>query len=754
MVKFGIDVYDGSDSYSGFKENGRVTGFSLMHESGTGGAPKYGVVSQMPVMGNISNPLEDLSVARAKPDMSAVGHYTTNLVNGIQVELAATRHAGIYRYQFPTDEDGNIVVDISQVLPSYRKQGLGQAYTGGSFEVLPDGHYEGFGTYNNGWNRSPDWNIYFCGYFDDAPSSFSVFQGTNSKLSHYGDIKSASGKYRQGAVFTWDRKDGSSSATNQVISRVGVSWISSSQACDNVNTEIAKGMPFDVVVGATKNVWNTQVFSKVTTSETDSNVLKQLYTSLYGMHLLPSNRTGENPGWSSSEPYYDDFFTFWDLWRCTTSLLQILQPQVHEEVVRSLIDTYEHEHWLPDARSSNYNGRTQGGSNADNILADAYVKGVAGGVDWSKAFDAVETDAQEEPLNHHDPMASDASTKEGRGGITDWKSIGFMSTKYTRSVSRAVDYSVNDYAVYQLSKGLNEPHTAYYLNRSRQWRNHYDPAATSNESQGISGFLVPKDENGTFLEQDPLSCGGCYWGDDYYEGLPWEYTFGPIHDIPKLVQLSGGADAFLDKLLMVFKGGVNKPGGVAEFNYTIFNVGNEPDFATPYLFNFIGRQDLTVQIVRHIVDNFYGLGPNALPGNSDAGAMQSWLLWANMGLYPLTTTKTFLIGAPAFSDLTLDLGSSRTLHISSTNLSPGQADNMFVQSLKVNGQNWTKAWLLWDDVFAKGGTLEFVLGTQRVDWATGDLPPYEATETDVPALRVASPAGGVFPPPPYTPFVE
>lgn len=30
---------------------------------------------------------------------------------------------------------------------------------------------------------------------------------------------------------------------------------------------------------------------------------------------------------------------------------------------------------MPDARSSNYNGRSQGGSSADDVLADAYVKG-------------------------------------------------------------------------------------------------------------------------------------------------------------------------------------------------------------------------------------------------------------------------------------------------------------------------------------------------------------------------------------------
>lgn len=28
-----------------------------------------------------------------------------------------------------------------------------------------------------------------------------------------------------------------------------------------------------------------------------------------------------------------------------------------------------------------------------------------------------------------------------------------------------------------------------------------------------TGFLGPKDTNGRFTAQDPLSCGGCYWND-------------------------------------------------------------------------------------------------------------------------------------------------------------------------------------------------------------------------------------------------
>lgn len=153
VVKLGPDLYTGADAYSGYLPTGNVTGFSMMHESGTGGAPKYGTVSQLPVVGDVSNPLVDLSSPRASGDQAQVGSYSTSLSSGARIQLSATNHAALFSYSFPTPSQSNTVVDVSHVLPSFRGQGLGQNYVGGNITVSDDGHYEGSGTYNNGWNR-------------------------------------------------------------------------------------------------------------------------------------------------------------------------------------------------------------------------------------------------------------------------------------------------------------------------------------------------------------------------------------------------------------------------------------------------------------------------------------------------------------------------------------------------------------------------------------------------------------------------
>ncbi|KAL8714575.1 MAG: hypothetical protein Q9220_001523 [cf. Caloplaca sp. 1 TL-2023] len=651
-VRLGPDVNSGSaDAYSGYLSTGNITGFSLMHLSGTGGAPKYGVVGQQPVAGSGINPLGNFSVSRSAADQSEIGWYKSSLSNGVTVELAASNHAGMLSYQFPPDEPANIIVDVSHFLPSHRGFGTGQRYVNGNISIVQTGNgqssYEGSATFNNGWNL----------------------------------------------------------------------------ACDFVDTEMPASVSLADLAANAKAKWNQQVLSKIKADINDTETLRLLYSSLYGMHIMPSNRTGENPLWESTEPYYDDIMTFWDLFRCSTSLVQIIHPDGYQEQIRSLVDISRHDGYMPDSRSSNYNGRTQGGSNADNILADAFVKGVEGGMRWQDGHAAMVRDAavtlSDACLGTAPP---DSCNRHGRGALPDWLKYHYISTNYTRSVGRAVEYAVNDFALYQVSQGLGKIHdAAKYLNRSRNWRHHWDPEATS---LNISGFLMPRSPNGTFVAQDPLDCGGCYWDDDYYEALPWEYTFNAHHDIYTLIQYAGGADTFIRRLDITFQDNQN-PHGLSYFNKTIFNPSNEVSFTTPYLYHFAGRQDISVKQSRSIAKSYYNAGRSGLPGNSDSGAMQSWLLWNMIGLYPITGQTTFLIGSPWFG-MTIHLGEGKTLKITIKGIETGSA--FYVQSLQVNGRIWEQNWLTWEDVFARGGTMDFVLGREPSQWSWGGpLPPSPAS---------------------------
>ncbi|KAJ5243073.1 uncharacterized protein N7469_001400 [Penicillium citrinum] len=601
MVKLGPDLYQsGADAYSGYLPTGEFSGF----------------------IGNIDNPLSHITVARDGTDQASVGYYKANTGDGVEVELSASSRAGIYRYSFPSDsQKNNILVDVSHVLPSFRGQGLGQNYKGGNLTIFEDGHYEGLGIYDNGWNEAPDWTIYFCGHFDsDAVSSkaYTAVDSDKSVEQPSGSVSSTSNSTAVGGLFTFE--------DSEIISRVGISWISTKQACSNVDQEIPKGTDFAAVVEDAVSEWNTK-----------------------------------------------------DLFRCSTALMQVLQPTAYEEQIRSLIDIWRHDGYLPDARSSNYNGRTQGGSNADNILADAYVKGVRGKVDWEDGYRAMVKDAEVTPANYPvDPMAPDSSTHHGRGALPDWLSLGYITPRFSRAVTRAVEYACNDFGLYQVASGLGKHSDAQkYLNRSRNWRNHWNPDQTS---LGFSGFVVPRDKNG-FIQTDPAKDGG-YWGDPYYEGSSWAYSWNDVHDMKHLIELMGGPETTVKRLDTIFDKG-------------LFDSTNEPMFNLPYLYNYLGRQDLSVSRSRKVAKGEYHTGNSGLPGNSDAGAMQTWLLWNMIGLYPITGQTTFLIHAPWFESLVIDLGGDKKLEISSTGGDGNGDSDYYVQNLKVNGKEWTKNWLEW-----------------------------------------------------------
>jgi hypothetical protein len=353
-------------------------------------------------------------------------------------------------------------------------------------------------------------------------------------------------------------------------------------------------------------------------------------------------------------------------------------------------------------------------------MADAYVKGVRGAVNWTAGYEAMLKNAEVAPVNNNDPRDPSSSTKEGRGALPDWLELGYITPKYGRAVTRAVEYSVNDFSLSQVAAGLGKTaDVEKYINRSRNWRNHWNPAATS---LNFSGFVVPRSRQG-YIEQDPLQCGGCYWGDAYYEGLPWEYSFNAQHDIDALIALSGGPGTFVNRLEMMFKPNITSRN--AAFNGTIFNPGNEPSFNTPYLYNYVGRQDLSVKQSRNIAKSYYNPTPGGLPGNSDAGAMESWLLWNMLGLYPMVGQTTFLIGSPWFANTTISLGAGKALSMTTTGGSNG---SYYVQSLQVNGKQWTQSWVTWDEIFANGGTMDFVLGPEPKNWTTGPPPPSPASE--------------------------
>lgn len=745
MVKMGVDVVDApeGDAYSGYALGGRIFGISMMHESGTGGAPEYGVVAQMPTVGDI--PLgRDISQPR-KPsnsiDHASIGYYRTNLNNDIGIEFAATPHAGIYHYHFPSNttstnskRDNNasnssqtifqsnqpsVIVNVTHHLSAPSRPRWTQKFVNGSINLGEDSKsYRGSGTFRGGWAYQKPWTIYFCGRFDQKAESVVGFQATklmNDKLQ----LQSTADDKQQisdlGAIFSFP--DG----TADVKSKVGISFISEDQACQNVDKEIKDHFQVGKVAKEAKKEWGQQVFNKIEADTSNHSIATMLYSSFYASHLLPSDRTGENPKWDTSynkNPYYDDWFTQWDIFRSLMPLFNVFNPGKATEMMSSLVSIYKNEGFMPDGRSANQNGKTQGGSNSDIVLADAYIKGIGKNsdiLDWNEGYRAVVKDAEVQPPNNNDPMAPDSSTKEGRGAIPDWHKYGYVTRNYTRSVTRTMEYAYDDYGVAVIAKGLGKEDDYYkYLNRSGNWRNIWNHNATA-KGYNYTGFIQPRNADGTFndTDYDPLSCGGCYWGDDEYEGSPIEYGFSVPHDTETLIEYMGGNETFVQRLDDMFGLYGGDP---------LADIGNEPSFLTPFLYNFVNAQYKTVETTRFLVNSHFGPGNKGLPGNSDAGAMQSWLIWNLIGIYPITGTTTYLLSSPFTSYFKMKLASGN-LVITAENLDANK-NSVYVQEVWVNDKKWDKNWVSHQDIFSSnGGSIHFVLGSEISQWETGDVPP-------------------------------
>lgn len=163
--------------------------------------------------------------------------------------------------------------------------------------------------------------------------------------------------------------------------------------------------------------------------------------------------------------------------------------------------------------------------------------------------------------------------------------------------------------------------------------------------------------------------------------------------------------------------------------YRRIHHSNEPDFATPYLYNYLNKQWKSVNQSRQLANQYFHDALYGVPGNSDAGALNSWLVWQMLGLYPVVTQPLYLLASPWFADINVTINRDRTLRIVTTtsNGSDGSAvalshSGFYVQSVKVNGDTWQQNWLLHDSVMVEGGIIEFEVGDEPVQWEKGEVP--------------------------------
>jgi predicted alpha-1,2-mannosidase len=690
MLKAGPDM-GANNGNAGWVAGQPINGFSQTHVSGTGGGCKYGNILVQPTTGS---PTAGAFASPERGERASAGYFGVMLTRfNIEAEMTAARRTAVYRFNYPAGARKNIEIDVAHLLSSYANQNEGQSLVGSEARVVSPTEVQGHTTVTGGWNKqTTDYTVYFYAATDVAASASGTWKG-----NALGNGKQVTGGAGEPAGAWMSFPDGPSRA---VQLKVGISFLSEAQAKANALSEV-RGFDFEGTRAAALAAWD-KVLAPVQVKGVSDQDRSMLYTALYHTMLMPVDRTGENPLWTSSEPYYDDYYTIWDTFRSSSPLLTLIAQDRQVAMLRSLVDIYRHDGWLPDGRSGNFNGRTQGGSDADFVIVDAYVKKLPG-IDWAAAYAAIRKDAEVDPKDQ---------IKEGRGDLADWRNLGYLSMEgVDRPVSKGMEYAANDYEVALMAAGLGHAEEAAgYLKRSANWKNFWDPQASDG---GFHGFVWARHRDGSWKVPFNALEESTWGGDTFYEGNSWTYSTFVPQDNAGLIRQAGGVDEFVRRMDAFFA--VPKR----------YDVGNEPGFLAPYLYIWAGRQDRTADQIRNILAASFHAGRSGLPGNDDSGAMSSWYVLGKMGFYPNAGQDVYVIGSPAYPEVSLSLANGKVFTIRALNVSD---QNRYIAKAEWNGKPYAKAWFRNEDLMA-GGTLVLTMTSTPGTFATGELPPSSSTSS-------------------------
>ncbi|MFT3738306.1 MAG: GH92 family glycosyl hydrolase [Breznakibacter sp.] len=703
MVKPGPDCE--LNANSGYSPNMDITvfGFSQVHVSGTGGGPKYGNVSVMPFSGDFES--IDQQSLRGN-ETAGPGYYSVVLRKwGIKTEITASHKVAFYKFTYAPNAAKAIKIDLGKFLgetpvPDGREA---QQFVSSEIEIVSDTEIKGHTRIRGGWNNGSAYTVYFSAVFDAPFIEFTTWK--KNRLCPGQKIQVDAGD-KTGALLRF----GQPAQTLQM--KIGISFLSSLKARQNIVDEVPH-WSFGQTLAETQNKWEELLKRIEVDADAPCEYKTMFYTGLYHTMLMPVDRTGENPLWENDSPYYDDFYAIWDTYRSSSPLITLISPSRQVDIVNAMLQIYKRDGYLPEARSGNSNGRTQGGSNGAVVIADAFTKGLQG-VNYRLGLDAMLKDATIPPGGNEE--------KEGRGGLTDYNRLGYVSTSFVRSGNRTIEYAFNDYCLAIVAKGIKRRGEYWrFIDKADNWQNLWRDI----EDNGSRGFIMPRDANGNWV--DSIQCNEsngrisyvrytplaqdwpicvCWWCGFFYEASSWEYSLSVPHDVAMLIRKSGGKEAFLKRLDTFFDRG-------------FYNVTNEPSFLSPNLYHWIGRPDLSSNRIRLIIDKHYNTSRSGIPGNDDSGAMSSWLAFHMMGLYPNAGMPYYLINTPYFKKTVIHQENGKDFSIIANNLND---KNKHIKSAILNGVPFEKAWITHQDI-EQGGTLILEMaGKPSATWGTTPPP--------------------------------
>jgi predicted alpha-1,2-mannosidase len=671
------------DGWAYTYDAGKIVGFKQTHQP----SPwmiDYGQFAIMPLTGKPRFREEERSSWFShKTETAKPYYYSVYLADhDVTAEIAPTERAAFFRFTFPASDSSFLVIDALDK-GSYIKVNAAA------------GKITGYTTRNK-QGVPANFKNYFVIQIDQPVTCYYGWKN-KALLKDSGEVLAD----HAGAVIGFKTVKG-----RQVHVKAASSFISPEQAMLNLQRELGNDS-FEQVKQKAKLAWNKQLARILVQGGTEEQV-RTFYSCMYRTLQFPQkhyeiNAAGKIVHYS---PYTGEVLPgymfagtgFWDTFRALYPFLNLMYPSINKEMQEGLINDYREGGWLPEWSSPGYRN-IMVGNNSASVVADAYIKGLRG-YDINTLYEALLKDA-----NNEGPLPA-----VGRKGVAYYNELGYVpcDVDINESAARTLEYAYDDFAISRLAKALKRPaaEIALYEQRAMNYHKLFD---------STSRLMRGKNKDGSF--QSPFN--PFKWGGVFTEGNSWHYTWSVFHDIHGLINAMGGKSAFTGMLDSVFamppvfdesyyKKVIHEIREMQIVNMGQYAHGNQPVQHMSYLYNYAGQPWKTQYWVREIMNRLYKPTPDGYCGDEDNGQTSAWYVFSAMGFYPVCpATEQYVLGAPLFKKITLQLENGKTVNIQAAGNS---ADNRYVHSFLLNGKPWLNNWISHFDLI-KGANIVIGMGS-------------------------------------------
>ena len=686
----GQSGWDYIGGYYYYDELMQMVGFSHTHLSGTGAGDMYDL-RIMPINSRSSllRGNKEASEFDHDNETATAGYYQVYLEDyGINAELTTTERVGFHRYEFPENNQSEIVIDpgftMNWDVPT-------ETYIKIVDEYTIEGH-----RYSTGW--AADQREHFVIKTSKPFTNHRLFEysfGEDGQMIPGDEVKN---NYTR-AYLEFD----TSADLTDVELKVALSSVSVEGAYKNLEAEAAD-LNFDSAHQQAAQRWEAELekFVIPTTGDEYNEEKRIFYTSVYHSLLGPTLHSDVDGYYKGADHTIQkaegfdryDTFSLWDTFRAAHPLYTIIEPTRVNDMIKSMLAHYDETGKLPVWSLKGNETDMMLGYHSAPVIADAILKDI-GDFDYERAYEALKTTAMSDLPGMDEYLEKGFVPYSDEEDGDEW------------AASRTLEYAYDDWSVALVAKKLGKDDDfGYFMERSEYWRNQFDEDRN---------WFVPRLADGSFiLDFDPEEHER-----GFSESNAWQYFASVNHDIGGLIDVMGGADVFEDRLDEMFTTEPSDPDDLPIFSTGMVGLyvqGNEPAHHVPYLFNYVGAPWKTQQWLSEINDVCYNDKPEGICGNEDYGQMSAWYIFGALGFYPMNPANgIYAIGKPVFPETTVNLENGNTFTVIANNISE---ENIFIQSAKLNGETLDRSFINHDDIM-NGGVLEFDMYNEpNKDWAS------------------------------------